>query len=386
MNISDIVAIGHKGGASDIHIKVGLPPMFRISGSLVALKGAERLNTEQVVQMAQSMLNDRLRRELETNRQVDLAHSIAGLGRFRVNIYYQRGTVSMAIRVIPHNVPSFEDLNLPPVLKKISDFRRGMVLVTGTTSSGKSSTLAAMINYINASRTEHIITIEDPIEYLIRDNRCMVNQRELGVDTLTYAGALKAALRQDPDVILLGELRDLETVDVAMAAAETGHMVFSTLHTMDATETITRIVSLFPPHQQKSVRLQLTNVLKAVISQRLMPRADGKGRVPACEVMIVTNRLRELIADETKLKEIPDSIAQGFQSYGMMTFDQSLMTLVRQNFITYAEAMKQATNPADFELRFQGISSTSDAKWSDAEAGSPDVQQAEEDDFTIERF
>jgi twitching motility protein PilT len=258
---------------------------------------------------------------------------------------------------------------LPKVLEKVAGEQRGLVLVTGTTGSGKSTTLAAMIDHINTTETCHIMTIEDPIEFLIRDKRSIVNQREVGVDTMSFGQALKSALRQDPDVILVGEMRDLETIETALTAAETGHLVMSTLHTLDATETINRIISAFPPYQQKQVRLQLGSVLKAVVSQRLVPRADGKGRVPAVEILLATARVRELIEDKDRTKEIPDAIAQGHVSYGMQTFDQSLMALLRASLITYEEALRQATNPDDFALRVSGISGTSDSKWDSFEKG-----------------
>jgi twitching motility protein PilT len=307
---------------------------------------------------------------------VDLAYGVPGLGRFRVNIFQQRGTIGVVLRVIPFKIQSIEQLMLPKILEKIAAEQRGLVLVTGTTGSGKSTTLAAMIDQINATETCHIMTIEDPIEFLIRDKRSIVNQREVGVDTMSFGQALKSALRQDPDVILVGEMRDLETIETALTAAETGHLVMSTLHTLDATETINRIISAFPPYQQKQVRLQLGSVLKSVISQRLVPRADGKGRVPAIEVLLATGRVRELIEDKDRTKEIPDAIAQGHQTYGTQTFDQSLMSLVRQNIITYEEAHRQATNPDDFALRFSGISATSDARWDDFEGGAQDGNSA----------
>jgi twitching motility protein PilT len=252
---------------------------------------------------------------------------------------------------------------LPKSIEKLAGEQRGLILVTGTTGSGKSTTLAAMIDHINATETCHIMTIEDPIEFLVRDKRSIVNQREVGVDTMSFGQALKSALRQDPDVILVGEMRDLETIETALTAAETGHLVMSTLHTLDATETINRIISAFPPYQQKQVRLQLGSVLKGVVSQRLVPRADGRGRVPAVEVLLATTRVRELVEDKDRTKEIPDAIAQGHVSYGMQTFDQSLMALLKGGLITYEEALRQATNPDDFALRVSGISGTSDSKW-----------------------
>ena len=326
--------------------------------------------------MAFGIMNEYQRDKFKNSNEVDLAYGVPGLGRFRVNVFQQRGTLGAVLRVIPFKVMTVRDLLLPPVLESIALEERGLILVTGTTGSGKSTTLAAMIDHINANETDHIMTIEDPIEFLIRDKRSIVNQREVGVDTISFSQALKSALRQDPDVILVGEMRDLETIETALTAAETGHLVMSTLHTLDATETINRIVSVFPPYQQKQVRLQLASVLKAVISQRLVPRADGKGRVAAVEVLKNTARVRELIEDKDRTKEIPDAIAQGHQSYGTQSFDQSLMSLVRQSIITYEEAHRQATNPDDFALRFSGISATSDARWDDFEGGGADGNSA----------
>jgi twitching motility protein PilT len=365
MELNEILQIALRGGASDIHLKAGLPPMFRVDGALVPLKDGKRLPPEEVARMAFGIMNEFQKEKFKAANEVDLAYGVPGLGRFRVNVFQQRGTIGAVLRVIPYKILSIRELMLPPVIEKMALEERGLVLVTGTTGSGKSTTLAAMIDHINANQTNHIITIEDPIEFLIRDKRSIVNQREVGVDTLSFSQALKSALRQDPDVVLVGEMRDLETIETALLAAETGHLVMSTLHTLDATETINRIISAFPPHQQKQVRIQLASVLRGVISQRLVPRADGKGRVAAVEVMKVTARMRELIEDKDRTKEIPDAIAQGHVSYGMQTFDQSLMMLVRQNLITYEEALRQASNPDDFALRFRGVSSTSDSKWDD---------------------
>ena len=376
MELNEILQVALRGGASDIHLKAGLPPMFRVDGSLVPLKDGKRLPPEEVARMAFGIMNEYQRDKFKNSNEVDLAYGVPGLGRFRVNVFQQRGTLGAVLRVIPFKVMTIRDLFLPPVLESIALEERGLILVTGTTGSGKSTTLAAMIDHINANETDHIMTIEDPIEFLIRDKRSIVNQREVGVDTVSFSQALKSALRQDPDVILVGEMRDLETIETALTAAETGHLVMSTLHTLDATETINRIVSVFPPYQQKQVRLQLASVLKAVISQRLVPRADGKGRVAAVEVLKNTARVRELIEDKDRTKEIPDAIAQGHQSYGTQTFDQSLMSLVRQNIITYEEAHRQATNPDDFALRFSGISATSDARWDDFEGSAQDGNSA----------
>ncbi|MFY0524689.1 type IV pilus twitching motility protein PilT [Archangium gephyra] len=363
MELNEILQIALRGGASDIHLKAGLPPMFRVDGSLVPLKDAKRLPPEEVARMVFGIMNEFQKEKFKQSNEVDLAYGVPGLGRFRVNVFQQRGTIGAVMRVIPTKVMAIKELMLPPILEKICLDERGLILVTGTTGSGKSTTLAAMIDHINATETNHIMTIEDPIEFLIRDKRSIVNQREVGVDTMSFAQALKSALRQDPDVILVGEMRDHETIETALAAAETGHLVMSTLHTLDATETINRIVSAFPPYQQKQVRIQLASVLKAVVSQRLIPRADGKGRVAAVEVLRCTARVKELIEDKDRTKEIADAISQGFDTYGMQTFDQSLMSLVKQGLVTYEEAHRQATNPDDFALRFSGISATSDSKW-----------------------
>ncbi len=395
MELNDILKIALKGGASDIHLKSGLPPMFRVDGALVPLKNGERLMPEQVTGMATNIMNPVQKQRFEETREVDLAYGIPGLGRFRVNVFQQRGSVGIVFRVIPFGVKSIENLHLPKVIERIAMEQRGLVLVTGTTGSGKSTSLAAMIEYINANRTCHIMTIEDPIEFLIRDRRSIVNQREIGVDTQSFSMALRAALRQDPDVILVGEMRDFETIETALTAAETGHLVMSTLHTLDATETINRIISVFPPYQQKQIRLQLASILKAVISQRLVPRADGKGRVPALEVLISTARVRECIGDKDRTKELHDAISKGFTTYGMQTFDQSLMGLVKSNLVTYEEALKHVSNPDDFALRFRGIGSTSDGTWEDFE-GDKEEQKPEDllnedssggpDDDFIQRF
>jgi len=363
MELNEILQVALRASASDIHLKAGLPPMFRVDGSLVPLKDARRLPPEEIGRMCFGIMNEYQKEKYKQTNEVDLAYGVPGLGRFRVNIFQQRGTIGVVLRVIPFKIQTIEQLMLPKVLEKIAGEQRGLILVTGTTGSGKSTTLAAMIDHINATETCHIMTIEDPIEFLIRDKRSIVNQREVGVDTMSFGQALKSALRQDPDVILVGEMRDLETIETALTAAETGHLVMSTLHTLDATETINRIISAFPPYQQKQVRLQLGSVLKGVISQRLVPRADGKGRVPAIEVLLATARVRELIEDKDRTKEIPDAISQGHTTYGMQTFDQSLMGLLKSNLITYEESLRQATNPDDFALRVSGISGTSDSKW-----------------------
>jgi twitching motility protein PilT len=395
MELNEILKVAVKGGASDIHLKSGLPPMFRVDGALVPLKNGERLMPDDIRSMALAIMNPAQKERFEEKREADLAYGIAGLGRFRVNVFQQRGTIGIVFRVIPFGVKTIEQLHLPPVVEKISAEQRGLILVTGTTGSGKSTTLAAMIEQINSDRTCHIMTIEDPIEFLVRDRRSIVNQREIGVDTHSFANALRAALRQDPDVILVGEMRDFETIETALTAAETGHLVMSTLHTLDATETINRIISVFPPHQQKQVRLQIATILKAVISQRLVPRADGKGRCPALEVLVSTAFVRELISDKDRTHDLPEAIAKGFTTYGMQTFDQSLMQLVKQDLVTYEEALKNVSNPDDFALRFRGIASTSDGNWSGFEGDSEKPEDEDIDDilgdeqgdnFNIDRF
>ena len=395
MQLNEILQIAVKGNASDIHLKAGLPPLFRVDGALIPLKNAERMSPEQLNGMMQSIMTPGQMAHFEANHEVDLAHSIAGLGRFRVNAFQQRGTVGVVFRVIPFSVRTVEQLNLPKVVERISMEPRGLVLVTGTTGSGKSTSLAAMIDYINSNRTCHIITIEDPIEFLIRDKRSVVNQREIGVDTNNFSTALRSALRQDPDVILVGEMRDFETIETAITAAETGHLVMSTLHTIDAAETITRIVAAFPPHQQQQIRLQLASIIKGIISQRLVPRADGKGRVPAVEVLVSTARVRECISDKEKSRELTDAIAKGFTTYGMQTFDQSLMHHIKRGLVTYDEALMHVSNPDDFALRFKGIASTSDSSWDEFEKGRGgksgnldmlDDADDTDDDLKIERF
>jgi len=373
VDLDEILTIAVKAKGSDIHIKTGLPPIVRIDGRLHPIPNTQRLSPDVVVDMCQAMMNDRQRRLFEENSEVDLAYAVPGLGRFRVSAYRQRGTVAMVFRTISIVIPTLDGLNLPPVLKKICQEERGLILVTGTTGSGKSSTLAAMIDYINQNRTANIITIEDPVEFLHRDNRSIISQREVGSDTPSFSAALKGALRQDPDVILVGEMRDYETIETAMTAAETGHLVMSSLHTMDAAETVNRIIGVFPPYHQRQVRIQLSSIIKGVLSQRLVPRADGKGRVPAVEVMLGTNRIKEYIDDKEKTKHLHDAIAQGYVSYGMQTFDQSLMKLYTANLISYDEALRQSSNPDDFALKVSGISSASDLSWDGFESQQEDA-------------
>jgi twitching motility protein PilT len=360
MHLNELLKIAAAAGASDVHLKVGSFPMMRVNGMLVVASETKRLDRADTEAMANTMFTPEHLEKFRRNQEVDLAYSVSGLGRFRCNVFQQRGTVGMVLRVIPTRIRSIDELGLPPVLKRIAEEERGLVLVTGTTGSGKSTTLAAMIDHVNSMRSAHIMTVEDPIEYLHRDYQSIVNQREVAVDTSSFSQALRSALRQDPDVILVGEMRDFETVETALLAAETGHLVFSTLHTLDATETVNRIISVFPPHQQKQIRIQLSTVLKAAVSQRLMPRADGMGRVPAVEVMIATPFIRDCIIDKDKTNAIHGAIAAGTSQYGMQTFDQSIFSLYQQGFVTLDEAMRWASNVDEFKLKVQGISTTSE--------------------------
>ncbi|HEX4077240.1 MAG TPA: type IV pilus twitching motility protein PilT [Candidatus Acidoferrales bacterium] len=361
INIDDLLRRAVEQRASDLHLKVGNHPYLRVDGLLNAIADVPRITPEEMLSMAFSMMTNRQKQKFKETAELDMAYGVAGLGRFRVNVFQQRGNVGMVLRVIPTKIRTLEELELPRVLATVCEEQRGLVLCTGTTGSGKSTTLAAMIDRINSLRPEHIITIEDPIEYLHRDKKGFINQREVEVDTSSFSTALRAALRQDPDVILVGEMRDLETISTALLAAETGHLVLSTLHTLDATETIQRIIAVFPPPEQKQIRLQLASTLKAVVSQRLVRKSDGAGRVPACEVMIATGYIRDCIMNPDKTRMIRDAIAAGTSQYGMQTFDQSLFDLYSRNLITLEEAIMRASNPDDFRLRVQGIRSSADS-------------------------
>jgi twitching motility protein PilT len=338
-------------GASDLHIKVGSPPVVRIDGELSQLD--EPVCTpEDTKDYAASLMSEKqIRRFSETN-EIDFAYSGPNVGRYRINVYRQRGSISIALRQVVTRVPDFRELNLPPVVQKLALEPRGMVLVTGTTGSGKTTTLAAMIDHINRNLRRHIVTIEDPIEILHKDNQCIINQREVGLDTENYATALKYVLRQDPDIILIGEMRDQETVRTALTAAQTGHFVLSTLHTIDVAETINRIIDFFPLYQQKQVRIMLAGSLRGIISQRLLPRADGLGRVPAVEVMCMTGRIRDLILDPGQTHNIRTAVHEG-DFYGMQTFDQSLLGLYERGLVSFEDAEAVASSPHDFRLMVQ---------------------------------
>ncbi|MDA2919033.1 type IV pilus twitching motility protein PilT [Desulfobacterota bacterium AH_259_B03_O07] len=357
--LDDLLTSAYKVGASDIHLKADSPPVLRVDGNLIFIKDAPKVSNDDMKRLAYSLMSDLQRENFEKNNELDLAYSLPDISRFRINVYQQRGSLAMALRSLPFEIRNFKQLNLPPVVEEIAEEERGLIVVTGTTSSGKSTTLAALIDHINRTRARHIITIEDPLEYVHDDKKSFISQREVSIDTFAFANALRAALREDPDVILVGEMRDLETMEIAFEAAETGHLVLTTLHTLDAQETVNRVLTVFPPHQHNQVRYQLAQVLKAVISQRLMPMAGGKGRVPAAEVLIATSRIKELILEPEKTREIRMAIEEGYLHYGMQTFDQCIYDLYKKDLITYDEAMRQATNKDDLALRIRGITSGS---------------------------
>jgi twitching motility protein PilT len=334
---------------SDLHVKVGVPPMMRLNGELVPLEGREVLSGDDTEKAFHDIAEVRSLTEFEDVGEADFSYAMQGLSRFRVNAFKQRGSISIVCRAIPFEIRSVEELGLPPVVTTLAEEQRGIILVTGTTGSGKSTTLAAMIDHINRTQTHHIVTLEDPIEYLHEDKGSIVNQREVGADTESFARAMRRVLRQDPDVILLGEMRDEETVRTALSAAETGHLVLSTVHTLDATETINRIIDFFPPHLQHQARVMLAATMRGAIAQRLVPDITGEGRVPASEVMVVTGRVQDLILNPKETSKITEVIAEG-EYYGMRTFDQSLLTYVMEGKVAEEVALSYASSPHDFKL------------------------------------
>ncbi|MBW3655955.1 MAG: type IV pilus twitching motility protein PilT [Gemmatimonadetes bacterium] len=353
-SLRDALADLVRRGGSDLHLKVGRPPVVRVNGELVETD-LPVLRPDDLKRCSEQTLNPRQREEFAERKEIDFAIGVQGLGRFRANIFQQRGTLGMALRGIPFEVPGLETLDLPPVLEQISLTPRGLVLVTGVTGSGKSTTLAAMIRHLNERRAVNIVTVEDPIEFLHRDVRSIVSQREVGADTHSFHDALRHVLRQDPDVIMLGEIRDRPSMETVLKAADTGHLVLSTLHTADAAQTIGRIISFFPPHQHQEIRGMLANALRAVVSLRLIPRADRPGRVPAAEVLVNTAAIAQLIRTGDESQSIPDLIAEGRVQYGMQTFDQSLLDLYSRGWISYEWAMHYASNPSEFALRVSGV-------------------------------
>jgi twitching motility protein PilT len=361
MNLKQMLVEMLNRKASDLHIRVGNRPHLRVNGQLEQI-ATDPVTIDLMDQIVSQILNEKQLERFNRKHEMDLALSVAKLGRFRINLFRQRGTSCVAIRAVNTQVPNFDDLCLPPVIKKLAHEQRGLIIITGTTGSGKSTTLAAMIEDMNSNRSCNILTVEDPIEYIYRDKSSIIGQREVGGDTDTFASALRHAFRQDPDVILIGEVRDLETMSIALTAADTGHLVLTTLHTLNVVETITRIVSFFPPHQHEQIRLLLGGTLKAIVCQRLLSRSDMPGRVPALEILINTGAIRECILNPEKTADIPEFMEQGNIQYGMQTFDQAIMSLYKQGMISFEEAMLQATNPDDFDLRVRGVTGTAD-RW-----------------------
>lgn len=362
MNLKEMLTEIIEKKASDLHLRVGLPPTLRVDGLLQEID-SKALSVDDIEKITDQILSQQQKQRFLVRNELDLALSVSGMGRFRVNFYRQRGTVGIAMRSVRLEIPSFEELNLPPVVKSLANNKRGLIILTGTTGSGKSTTLATIIEEINMSRRENILTIEDPIEFMFRNKKSVISQREIGGDTESFVTALRQAFRQDPDVILIGEIRDIETMSIALTAADTGHLVLTTLHTLNAVETISRIISFYPPHQHQQIRMLLAATLKAIVCQRLLPRSDGPGRVPAVEVLVNTASVKEYIMDTLKTPLISELIESGAIQYGMQSFDQSIMDLYKRGLISYEEAMSQATNPDDFDLRLEGITGASDRGW-----------------------
>lgn len=361
MNLKQMLTEMLKRKSSDLHLRVGIRPYLRSNGILEPID-AEPMTVDTMQAVISQILSEEQQKKFQKRNEIDLALSVAKLGRFRINLFRQRGTVGMALRAVNTKIPSFEELHLPEAIRDLASENRGLIIITGTTGSGKSTTLAAIIDHMNNTRGDNILTIEDPIEYIFRDKKCIIAQREVGGDTENFATALRQAFRQDPDIILIGEIRDLETMSIALTAADTGHLVMSTLHTLNTLETISRIISFFPPHQHQQIRLLLAGTLRAIVCQRLLKRHDMPGRVPALEIMINTAAIRDCLVDPDKFNNIPDLIEAGTQQYGMQSFDQSIMMLYKKGMISFEEAMSNASNPDDFDLRVKGIVGASD-RW-----------------------
>ncbi|HUV36565.1 MAG TPA: PilT/PilU family type 4a pilus ATPase [Patescibacteria group bacterium] len=362
MNIKKILEGMIAQGASDLHLKAGIPPVIRVDGRLRHLD-FNRPKPKELEEIADQILTPPQQERFRRTREVDFAFGVSGLARFRANFYVQRGSIAMVFRHVPVEIKSVDDLGLPAIIKELALKQRGLIFVTGTVGSGKSTTLAAMVREINHQANKNVITIEDPIEFLHHDEKSIINQREIGSDTSSFHEALRHILRQDPDVILVGEIRDALTMEIALMAADTGHLVLTTLHTTDATQTINRVISFFPPHQHQEIRYLLSSTLQSVIAQRLIPIKEGKGRVAAVEVMIVTSSIREYIIDPEKQPLIQQAIKEGVSSHGMQSFDQSLMKLISEGRISMEEALKNSSNPHEFNLRLKGIQATSDKTW-----------------------
>jgi twitching motility protein PilT len=362
MNIESLLKEMVARNASDLHLRVGGQPAFRINGELYRLQN-ERILPEQMEQFVLDLMDRNQKGKFDESQELDFAIGIRSIGRFRVNAFRQRGTPALAIRAIVGIVPAFDQLGLPEVIRDLSLRKRGLILVTGTTGSGKSTTLASMIDHINEHTSSNIVTIEDPIEFLYKDKKSIISQREVASDTSGFSPALRSAFRQDPDVILIGEIRDQETMSIGLTAADTGHLVLTTLHTMNAVETVNRIISFFPPHQHQQVRLMLCSTLVAIITLRLLPRKDGQGRVPACEIMVNNATIRELLTQPENTHMIDTSIREGYTQYGSQSFDQSILRLYSDERISYETALQAASNPDDFELKVRGVEGSSDRSW-----------------------
>ncbi|MFH1373953.1 MAG: PilT/PilU family type 4a pilus ATPase [bacterium] len=383
MNLKQMLVEMLDRKASDLHIRVGVRPHLRVNGQLEQI-ATDPMTIDRMEQVVSQILNEKQRERFFRKNEMDLALSVAKLGRFRINLFRQRGTSGIAIRAVNTTVPSFKELNLPDTIQQLAKTRRGLVVITGTTGSGKSTTLAAMIEQLNSTRQDNILTVEDPIEYIYRDKKSIITQREVGGDTETFASALRHAFRQDPDVILIGEVRDLETMSIALTAADTGHLVLTTLHTLNVVETVTRIISFFPPHQHQQIRLLLAGTLKAIVCQRLLARCDMPGRVPALEIMVSSGAVKECIMDPDKTIDIIELMEQGGVQYGMQTFDQAIMKLHKQGMISFEEAMENASNPDDFDLRTKGITGSSE-RWQD-ESTQSDNQEPSDASGDLAKF